>query len=144
MDIGELQRQHRELSVTASQLARAIADDAVRQSVGALRWQLARQLMTHLALEDRIFYPGVQRAGDDHARRTASRLQTEMGPLAEAFSAYMARWSDDRVSREWAGFCAETRELLDVLASRIEKEDRILYPLVDSNRASAARISRTA
>lgn len=142
MDIGELRRQHQELGEIATQLSRAVANNAVPQSVGALRWQLARLLMGHLALEDRIFYPAVQRMADEHVRATAQRLQTEIAPLAGAFSAYMADWNEDRIHREWAGFCAETRDILDSLGSRIDKEERILYPLVNDSRKAVSPISR--
>jgi hemerythrin-like domain-containing protein len=97
---------------------------------------MARQLIGHLALEDKIFYPAVQRLADKHIRDTALRLEEEMGPLANAFSDYMARWTDERIAREWLSFCRETREILKALARRIDKEERLLYPLVE--RASRA------
>lgn len=131
MDVNDLRSQHQALGVTARHLIRAVENDSVQQSVGTLRWQLARQLMSHLALEDRIFYPAMQRLTEERARSTALRLQAEIGTLAQDFSAYMYRWSDDRVAREWPLFCAETREILAALAARMEQEERLLYPLAE-------------
>lgn len=142
MDVGELRKQHRQLGEIAAQLSRVVADDRALQSVGALRWQLARQLMAHLALEDRIFYPAVQRLPDEPARAMARRLQTETGRFAEIFAAYMTRWNDDRISREWAGFCSETREMLSAFGSRIDKEERLLFPLLEGRPGAASRIRR--
>lgn len=142
MDLTELCRQHEELHVLAGQLSRAVADDRVPQSIGALRWQFARLLMAHLALEDRIFYPGVQRMADEQLRTTAQRLQIEMGPLAEAFSAYLSRWSDHRIAGEWAGFCQETREIVKSLVTRIDREERTLIPLLNKNLDSPVSVRR--
>ena len=59
MDMMALRGQHEQISLTARQLAQATSDTATPQSVAALRWSLARQLIAHLALEDRILYPAM-------------------------------------------------------------------------------------
>lgn len=143
MDMTELRRQHDEISQTAHRLALATADRVNPRSVGTIRWQLARQLMAHLALEDRILYPALQRADDSRTRTTAAALQTETGALAESFSRYMTAWSDDRVAREWADFCVETNAIIRALSERVDRENRSLYPLADKIDNSPARIART-
>lgn len=143
MDIAELRRQHEEIGLTARNLAQATADDSLSQGVGAIRWQLARLLLAHLALEDRILYPALQRATDSRTRTTAASLHDETGALAERFSRYMAEWSDDRVAREWAAFCAETRDILTLLGDRIDRENRILYPLAQAMQRGASPVART-
>ena len=142
MDVNALRNQHRELSVIARQLMLAVQNDSVQQSVGAVRWQLARQLMSHLALEDRIFYPAMLRLADEQARSATMRLQAEIGTLAQDFSAYMYRWSDDRVAREWPQFCAETREILAALAARMGQEERLLYPLAERTEGTPLPMSK--
>lgn len=132
MDVSELRRQHRELGDTARKLAQAISMPDRPDGVSAVRWQLARQLMTHLALEDRILYPTMQRSDDSGIRDTADRLHRETGALAATFSTYMTEWSDARISREWRGFCIETGTILRALGERIEREDRTLYPLAET------------
>ncbi|PJG47788.1 cation-binding protein [Sphingobium sp. LB126] len=130
MDLDELQRQHDEIEALLARFRQAIADDSSPQRLGALRWQFARQLMAHLALEDRIFYPNMQRQPHDRLRDTAARLEMEMAPIAQSFSAYIARWSDDRIEREWGDFCRESREVLDRILHRMHKEERLLMPLL--------------
>ena len=46
-------------------------------------------------------------------------------------------WGDAAVEADWPGFAAATEPLLDTLATRVVREDRILYPLAE--RAIAAR-----
>lgn len=128
MDVSELRRQHDEIGRVARELA-AIANPRQHQPIAALRWELARLLMSHLAIEDRLFYPAMQRLPDAEARATATAFQAEMGGLSDAFGSYMRGWTDDRVAAEWPAFCAETQSLLNILAQRIGREDSQLYPL---------------
>ena len=107
--------------------------------MSALRWQLARKLMAHLALEDRILYPALQRQGDDRIRATAARIQAEIGALADSFARYMAAWTDERITRDWRGFCADSGRVLDALSRRIDREERILYPLARSADGTATK-----
>lgn len=144
MDVDELRRQHQQLSLLSRQLLLAVEDGQVQQSVGAIRWQLARQLMSHLALEDRIFYPAMQRTSDEQARATAQRLQSDMGMLAQNFSAYMQRWNDDQIARRWPDFCTETRDVLATLKTRMEQEERLLYPLAEAAHRQAITMSKSA
>lgn len=143
MNVNELRKQHQQLTVIAGQLLQAVGDEATPKSVGALRWQLARTLMSHLALEDRIFYPAMLRLSDERARAAAMQLQAELGMLAHSFSAYMHRWNDDQIVRNWAEFCIETRAILGALKSRMEQEEKQLYPLADIAAEEKDRIQRT-
>jgi hypothetical protein len=144
MDIGELRRQHAEIGRTAERLADLTARQDRPESVGAVRWQLARLLMTHLALEDRILYPGLLQAIDADVRAATTTLQLETGTLAERFSLYMTSWSDDRIAREWASFCGDTDRVLSALRNRIDREEDTLYPLAEQLKPDARRISRSA
>lgn len=143
MDLDELQRQHDEIEAMIARFHQAIADENIPQRLGPLRWQFARLLMAHLALEDRIFYPNMQRQPHEKLRGTAARLESEMAPMASDFAAYMARWSDDRIEREWAYFCRETREMLAGILNRLQKEEGLLMPLLfDAGLIESSRIRR--
>ncbi|MFB0872264.1 MULTISPECIES: hemerythrin domain-containing protein [unclassified Sphingobium] len=124
MDLNLLRTQHAEITDAARLLADAIAQSVQPPGVGQLRWRLARLLMTHLALEDRIVYPTLQRSLDADQRAQAALLQRQMGGLAQRFADYTAGWSDDRITREWPLFCSETRLILEALDARIALEDR--------------------
>ena len=54
MDLDELRRQHAAIGLTARALEQAVSETYQPDGVARLRWQLARQLMTHVAFEDRI------------------------------------------------------------------------------------------
>ncbi|WP_298398568.1 hemerythrin domain-containing protein [Sphingobium sp.] len=143
MDIGELRLQHAEIGRAADRLAELTAIPDKPTTVGAIRWHLARLLMTHLALEDRILYPALLQADDADVRAATQTLQIDTGRLAEHFSLYMTAWSDDRIAREWPSFCRETHQMLSTLRKRIEREEETLYPLADQIRHPVRLNQRT-
>ena len=132
MDVTELRRQHDRIMDLAGELRAAVERGDELQPVAAIRWRLARELMAHLAVEDRLFYPAMVRSADMATSGMATRLRTEMGGLSEAFTAYMARWSDLRVAREWDAFREETKAMLADLAGRIKRENEALYTLAEA------------
>ncbi|HUD91975.1 hemerythrin domain-containing protein [Sphingobium sp.] len=142
--MSTLRRQHDEISLTARLLRQAISDDRLPRGVAGLRWQLARQLMAHLALEDGILYPSLERSPNRETREQAIVLRKETGALADRFAIYLATWSDDRIVDEWLAFCIETRQILDALDARIERENRLLYPLADAVQRISSQTARRA
>ncbi|WP_336957974.1 hemerythrin domain-containing protein [Sphingobium aquiterrae] len=129
MDISVLRAQHDALSGIAVELLQQVNGSEKPRPVGALRWKLARALIAHLAVEDGYFYPDMLSAADAEARRVALDFQCEMGDLAGRFTDYMARWTDERIVREWGLFRQETRAMMETLAARIMRENERLYPL---------------
>lgn len=129
MDVEGLRRQHDDIAAIAADLMRLVKTADEPRPVAALRWGLTRALLTHLAVEDRYLYPGMIAQGGTQGALVASRFQTEMGDLAERFTAYMTEWKDDRIAQDWAGFRAATRLILGALSRRIAHENETLYPL---------------
>lgn len=142
MNIELLQSQHDALRLLAERVLLAVADEGSPQPLGALRWQFARELMAHLALEDHIFYPSMKRRADDSLRETVAQLQVEVAPLAQSFSQYMAQWNDDRIARDWRSFCQETRDMIEAIMRRIDKENRLLKALTIEAGSKAPQIRR--
>lgn len=132
MNVDELRGQHERIMRLAAELHKAVDGDGQLQPVAALRWRLARELMAHLAIEDRLFYPLLMRGSDPAAASTAMRFQAEMGGLSEDFTTYMARWNDLRIAKEWDAFRAETKTILNALAERARREEETLYPLASA------------
>lgn len=126
MDIDALRAQHNELAELAHQLLAVIAREQP-QKVAALRWRLARLLIAHLSVEDRYLYPAmIAQAGP--AMPVAKRFRGEMGGLATEFTAYLRRWTDQDIARQWAIFREDTQRLLNALIDRIRRENEELYP----------------
>ncbi len=103
----------------------------------AVRHQLASTLIGHLKDEDWLLYPQLLASPDERIASTARAFSDELGGLAAAYRAHSDRWGADAIAADWDGYRTDCRELLDALTTRIAREDRELYPLVEA-RARAA------
>lgn len=96
------------------------------------RGKLRDTLVRHLKCEDWVLYPRLKASGDPDLIRITREFELEMGDLAADFVAYDDQWTSERVAGDWSGFCRETMIVFDMLAMRVEREERELYPLADN------------
>lgn len=99
--------------------------------LASVRGMLRDTLMRHLKCEDWALYPRLKAKGDAELDRLAREFVDEMGHIASDFAAYDARWTAEAIDADWTGFCAATTTILGELATRIEREDRELYPAAE-------------
>ena len=104
------------------------------------RGQLRENLVRHLKCEDWILYPRLMATGDQELMRITRDFEIEMGDLAGDFIAYDDKWTSERVAADWTDFSRETVIVFDLLAMRVEREERELYPLAETLYASGAAI----
>ncbi len=95
------------------------------------RQTLMNCLIGHLKLEDWALYPRLIECGDDEISARGQRFKDEMGGLAPAFLAYCDKWTATTIPLDWAGYCSDTRGLLDALTDRLTRENRELLPLLE-------------
>src|SRR3546814_2271940 len=95
----------------------------------------------HLKCEDWILYPRLMATGDQELMRITRDFEIEMGDLSADFIAYDDKWTGERVAADWPAFGRETIALFDILAARVEREERELYPLAETLYASGDRQS---
>jgi len=96
-----------------------------------LRQGLMSTLIGHLKLEDWALYPRLIDSGDHEISARGDAFKQEMGGLAPAFIAYCDKWTASTIPLDWAGYCSDTRGLLDALTDRLMREDRELLPLLE-------------
>ncbi len=97
-----------------------------------VRRQLACLLIGHLKTEDWVLYPRLLVSPDKHIAATARAFIDEMGGMAAAYIGRTEKWSADVIAADWAGYCRDSRTLLEALSNRILRENRELYPLLES------------
>ncbi|MEP7349179.1 MAG: hemerythrin domain-containing protein [Sphingorhabdus sp.] len=102
------------------------------------RHDFSKQLLAHLTREDWLLYPSLLQSSDPVISSTAQTFIDEMGGLLNDYKSWSARWTADRIGKEWVQFGKETADLLDALAERIGRENDHLYPLVERKRSHAA------
>jgi iron-sulfur cluster repair protein YtfE (RIC family) len=98
----------------------------------ALRHELSSTLIAHLQEEDWLLYPQLVDSRDGHIAATARTFREEMGGLADAYVAHCQRWTAVTIIGDWPGYCCECRQILDALTIRITRENRELFPLLET------------
>ena len=90
------------------------------------RWRLLRLVMTHLAYEEAHLFPALARRGSalDAAGRA---LKSEVSALFGQFQDHVREWTALRIEADWRGFCRHATMLLDVLGTRMAREELELY-----------------
>ena len=132
-------KQHDELLVLANELAATL--DAAQLTENATKARsilnkLAGKLLLHLGAEDQFLYPHLLASGDAETKRIAQQFVDEMGGISQAFVTYNNKWkASANIQADATGFINETKAIYAALAKRIEKENTILYPLMDRNAA---------
>ncbi|HUE80137.1 MAG TPA: hemerythrin domain-containing protein [Sphingomicrobium sp.] len=132
-EIGKLRDQHSELVRIVHRLTDLIARPTAPPQLQLfdLRRELASTLIGHLKTEDWVLYPSLLASPDAHVASTARSFSHEMGGLAAAFIDYSEKWNATAIAADWPAYCRDSRIVLDALTTRITRENRELYPLLE-------------
>jgi hemerythrin-like domain-containing protein len=144
-----LRQQHAELLALAGRISGLLAPCFDANEVRSLVSLLVARLRVHLAIEDRVLYPQLAEHRDPAVRQLAGALAAEVGDLWARVEQYRDSWpSWPAVERRPDAFAEETRQLLERLGERIERENSELYELLErephSNHPLPARLSARA
>jgi len=117
---------------TLRQLTRAGAEnnaDAIAKNI----IEMASVIKLHLSVEDQALYPALQRSGDSALAQLGQRFQTEMGPIANAFDAFVRRWNTAaRLRSDADAFRQDANDVLRRLYERMKHEDNDFYPRIEA------------
>ena len=99
--------------------------------VFAMRHQLSSALIAHLETEEWLLYPRLIASADPDIAATASAFSQEAKRLKAAYVEHCQTWNAHAIAADWAGYCAASRGLIDMLNKRITSENRELFPLLE-------------
>lgn len=108
--------------------------------LASARARLRETLVRHLKCEDWILYPRLRATGDPDLMHITHEFELEMGDLAAEYVAYDDKWTAERVEAQWSEFRRDTIEAFGMLTTRVEREERELYPLADKLYAAASAL----
>ena len=134
--IENFRRQHEALLEICEQLSQTSRVVDTREHASQCARLLARLtgiLTQHLAAEDRALYPRLIASGNPHISDTARSFSVQMGGLAQRYLSFEDEWrSGQAILAEPGRFRAELLRLLAMLHTRIQREDQILYPMLEN------------
>ena len=132
-DLCKLRGEHTDIQKIVRKLRYLISQPSPPPQLHlfALRHELSSTLISHLKTEDWLLYPQLMASADAQIAATARAFSEEMGGLAVAYRDHCQYWNADAIAADWAGYCRDSRGLIDALNNRITRENRDLYPLLE-------------
>lgn len=139
-ELMKLREEHAKLARLFRRLGDTVEQPSPPRQVELfeLRHELVSTLIGHLKLEDWALYPRLIDSGDPEAAAAGRMFKEEMGGLAPAFLAYSNKWNAATIDADWAGYCSDTRAILDALMNRLTRENRELLPQLERLDRAAA------
>jgi hypothetical protein len=90
--------------------------------------ELGTKVRNHLAEEDRSIYPNLLIHEDPRVKSIAWGFISGEKPLRKVFDDYHKHWLKNCDFKFTEDFLTETHEVFDMVAQRIEREERVLFP----------------
>ena len=134
MNIDKFKHQHTDILRGIATL-RALAHAGVEGNATAIAQGIVAMSGTiklHLAVEDQVLYPALQRGGNAELARMGRQYQSEMASIASAYDTFARRWNTaDSVRRNAQGFREQANVVLRKVYERMQREDHDFYPRIE-------------
>lgn len=136
MNIDKFKHQHLEIVSAIAALRRlvkrGIQDNAAE--IAKVIISMSSTIKLHLAVEDSVLYPALQRSRDPSLAHMGKQFQHEMTSIALAYLDFARHWNTPTsVSLHPERFRAEANSVLRVLHERMRKEDSAFYPAIEAS-----------
>jgi iron-sulfur cluster repair protein YtfE (RIC family) len=138
-NLAKLRLEHAQLIETVGRLAELVAkpEPPDVSDLFKVRHELTSTLVGHLKAEDWVLYPRLLSSPDPQVAGMARAFSDGMGGLADAYRAHTEKWTALSITFDWSGYCDETNTIIQALSSRIHRENRELYPLLEAMEKAA-------
>lgn len=134
MNLDKFKHQHTDILRSIATL-RALAQTGVEGNASAIAQGIVAMSGTiklHLAVEDQVLYPALQRGDNPDLARLGRKYQSEMASIASAYDAFARRWNTaENVRRNAQGFRDEANVVLRSVFERMQREDHDFYPRIE-------------
>ena len=135
MDIKRFKHQHADILggiVAVRKLAHQGIVEHAADIAGELK-TLARSVTQHLAFEDRVLYPLIEKGADERLSQMSKRYQHDMQGLAAAFIKFVQRWGDAAaLAGNPEAFRSDANVVLKNVHDRVIRENREFYPAIEA------------
>ena len=136
MNIDKFKHQHTDILRSIATL-RALAHAGVEANATTIAQGIVAMSGTiklHLAVEDQVLYPALQRGDNPDLARRGRQYQSEMASIASAYDAFARRWNTAvSVRRNAEGFRSEANVALRRVFERMQREDHDFYPRIEED-----------
>ena len=138
MDLSSFKDQHTQILAGIATL-RNYAHAGISQNAERIARQvveLSSIIKMHLAVEDKVLYPSLQRSGNAQLARLGQTYQDDMESLAASYMGFSRRWNTAQaVAQQPELFRTDANTVLRQLHARMRQENTDFYPAVEAMRA---------
>ena len=93
--------------------------------------KLSNNVKVHLILEDSALYPIMANSDNTKIKTKSNQFMDEMGVISTTYSNYVEKWSTgSSIKENTSKFMDETRNVMDALLNRIDRENTDLYKIL--------------
>lgn len=135
MNIDKFKQQHVEIISCISAL-RALVKSGIHGNAAELSKliiSMSATIRLHLAVEDKILYPALQRAKDSSLAAMGKEFQDEMNGIASAYLDFARKWNTTpAILRNPEEFRSDANTILKILHDRMHRENVDFYPAVEA------------
>ena len=135
MDIDSFKAQHEKILEGIAAL-RNYAKAGIAENAELIAGQvvaLSSIIKVHLAIEDRVLYPSLQKNAHAELAAMGRAYQDEMKNIAQAYTAFSRRWNTPtQVAREAEGFRHDANTVLKMVYQRMQRENTEFYPAIEA------------
>jgi hypothetical protein len=134
INLNNLNRQHNTITAEINSIMDVIGRGASAIDSAGIALhisKLAGQLKVHLMEEDRFLYPDLLSSDDKDIKELTNQYITEMGNLANEYVIFKEKYNTARkINMNMDKFLDDTKNTMNALRKRIEKEEKGLYHLI--------------
>jgi hypothetical protein len=135
MKIDKFKHQHVEILSGIAAL-RTLAKNGIRDNAAAIAERIVAMsslIKLHLAVEDSVLYPALQRSGDVQLAGMGRQYQEEMKNIATAYMRFARRWNiGAAVAHDPEAFRLDANQVLKTLHARMQRENTEFYPAIEA------------
>lgn len=135
MNIDSFKKQHVQI-LTGIATLRRYAQEGIKgnaESIANEVVMLSSVIKVHLAIEDRVLYPSLQKNAHPELAAMGRSYQNEMKDIANAYAGFSRRWNTaSQVSENEDDFRRDANTVLKQVHQRMQKENREFYPAIEA------------
>jgi len=132
--VRQLKEEHKTIIYSFGTILSNIKDEKVENFdvVDSFR-ELRTVLVSHLDVEDKLLYPKLASSEHEDAKELGKKFSDEMMGITKVVIAFFDKYGHAAAPklRQDAEFNKEVVALVDAVKDRIDKEEKILFPVYD-------------
>jgi len=133
---ASFRKQHVDIVETVERILKQLNPEELKTNSHGVRKllnKLSSQVKVHLILEDKALYPVIVGINIGDLKEISQQYMEEMNLISSEFGRYMEKWASGSDIRDAVEqFIDETKVFFESLQDRIERENTILYQMIDA------------